>query len=81
MLPHSSSEVPVHCPMICVYLMGLSVSLPRKIVTIVFMHKAAVTVKVGLRLESVVRFTIRVSFTVSVRVIKVAILSCNCEAT
>ena len=47
--------------------------------------KAAVMIKVGVgvRVSCMVRFSFRVSFTVrvSVRVIKVAILSCNCEAT
>ena len=47
---------------------------------IAFMHcKAVVRIKVGVR----VRFSMQVTFTVkvSVRVIQVAILSCNCEAT
>ena len=50
---------------------------------IAFMHCKAGLRWVGVRVSFRVRFSMRVSFTVkvSVRVIQVAILYCNCEAT
>ena len=93
-VPHSSPEVSAQFPILCMYLMGSNWSSAYRsasrgkfvllllcIVTIVRLQLGSRWVRV--RVSCRVRFSVRVSSTVrvSVRVIQVAILSCNCEAT